>query len=335
MDALSLTLNTLANGAAAQAEGVAPVGESATPALDFATLLAAGLAPRPPLPSDASTLGQAQVQATRGEDDTEPAAIGAEPLAAPIAVQLLLPLALSEQPMRIEQAGAGDPAGPAQLLEAARLQARSAAPLAAAAATIAGDAGAMPGSSPGIASRAEALQSAAALAETSERSAPPEPAAHALHAGPVEQRSAPQPTAVLQIAAPVATEGFAAELAQQVVWMADKDAQVAELHINPPELGPIEVRLSLNGDEASAQFVSTHAEVRACIESSLLRLRESLAQAGIQLGEASVSAESFRDGSGANADAREGRHGYGRAHDESLDHPLATAARRGLVDTFA
>lgn len=76
--------------------------------------------------------------------------------------------------------------------------------------------------------------------------------------------------------------------------MVDKDAQIAELRINPPDLGPVEVRLTVSGDQASAKFVSAHAEVREALETSIARLRESFAEAGIQLGEASVSAESFR-----------------------------------------
>ena len=113
-----------------------------------------------------------------------------------------------------------------------------------------------------------------------------------------------QPSALLEVQAPVSEPGFAQALSRQVVWMVDKDAQVAELRINPPELGPVEVRLTLTHDSAAAEFVSPHAEVRAAIENAIVRLRESMAEAGIQLGEASVSAESFSnraDGRGAAA----------------------------------
>ena len=145
-----------------------------------------------------------------------------------------------------------------------------------------------------------------------------------------------QPTAVREVSAPVSSPDFAESLSQQVVWMADKDAQVAELHLNPPELGPVEVRLTLSGDEASARFVSPHAEVRAAIESSLVRLRESLAQAGIALGEAFVSAESFREGTSQSQS-----HWHQNAYDarrpgERASQAMAAASmRRGLIDTFA
>jgi flagellar hook-length control protein FliK len=121
--------------------------------------------------------------------------------------------------------------------------------------------------------------------------------------------------------------------------MADKDAQVAELHINPPDLGPVEVRLHLSGDEASVQFTSAHAEVRSAIESSIARLREAMAQAGIQLGDASVSAESFRQQTAHHSGSGAGRPGY-RAAAEPGERawsrtPIAEGVRRGLVDLFA
>lgn len=167
----------------------------------------------------------------------------------------------------------------------------------------------------------------------------PEPFAHAFaSAQPIENRPPLTHTsALLEVAAPVSEPGFADALSRQVVWMVDKDAQVAELRINPPELGPVEVRLTLSGDEAQAQFVSAHAEVREAIENALVRLREALAQAGIQLGEASVSAESFANQ--AQRDSATARQQYG---DDRQQHNSAaqsndarTSARRGLVDVFA
>jgi flagellar hook-length control protein FliK len=99
------------------------------------------------------------------------------------------------------------------------------------------------------------------------------------------------------------------------------------------------VRLTLTQDSAAAEFVSPHAEVRAAIESAIARLREAMAEAGIQLGEASVSAESFSDRAGGEAQPRNARNGYRDA--PLADHALSPSSRRavtvtrGLVDVFA
>src|SRR5690606_16754205 len=87
------------------------------------------------------------------------------------------------------------------------------------------------------------------------------------------------------------------EFAQKIVWLTHQQHQVAELRLNPANLGPVEIMLSLTGDngtQASAQFVSPHLTVREAIEAALPRLREMMAESGIQLGDVMVGAESFQ-----------------------------------------
>lgn len=98
----------------------------------------------------------------------------------------------------------------------------------------------------------------------------------------------------LGIAAPVQGRAFPAEFAEKVVWMAGQQMQSAELSLNPQHLGSVEIRLSVAGGEAGAQFYSPHPAVRDAIEAALPKLRELLAQAGISLGDTQVRDEAFR-----------------------------------------
>lgn len=75
---------------------------------------------------------------------------------------------------------------------------------------------------------------------------------------------------------------------QQVVWMAQNEQQIASLTMNPPELGPVRVTLSISDGQASATFVSLQPEVRQAIQDAVPRLKEMLADAGLQLQQASV-----------------------------------------------
>jgi flagellar hook-length control protein FliK len=96
------------------------------------------------------------------------------------------------------------------------------------------------------------------------------------------------------IEAPVRSPAFAAELGDKVVWLASRQGQFAELSLNPPQMGALEVRLNLSGSgDASAQFFSPNPIVREAIDAALPRLREMLAQAGINLGEAEVREHAF------------------------------------------
>lgn len=91
----------------------------------------------------------------------------------------------------------------------------------------------------------------------------------------------------------VGAPGWDGALGQKVVWLVNQRHQTAEMQLNPPNLGPLEVKITITNDQASALFVSHHAAVRDAIEAALPRLREMLAESGITLGNAQVSAESF------------------------------------------
>jgi flagellar hook-length control protein FliK len=97
----------------------------------------------------------------------------------------------------------------------------------------------------------------------------------------------------LSIDAPIRSPLFSQELGERVVWLASRQGQVAGIVLNPPHLGPLEVRLSLHGGEAGAQFFSPHPQVRDAIEAALPRLREMMAEAGVTLGQANVRDEAF------------------------------------------
>ena len=133
------------------------------------------------------------------------------------------------------------------------------------------------------------------------------------------------------------------EFAQKIVWLAHQQHQVAELRLNPAHLGPVEVMLNLtqdNGTLASAQFVSPHLAVREAIEAALPRLRELMAENGIQLGDVMVGAESFQHQEQGDQHSHHLANGAGILDaDNSTDKPLDKAnvldMREGIVNTFA
>ncbi len=159
------------------------------------------------------------------------------------------------------------------------------------------------------------------------------------------QQMPARPMETLALPTPVKDPAWAGEFGQKVVWMATQDKQSAQITLNPPQMGPIEISLSVKNDQATAVFVSTNAEVREVIEAAVPRLREMLAGVGVELGQTNVSAESFRQAQDNHAH-NSGRAGTGNDRENSDgDRSLAagqgnslTKAGRsgnGLVDTFA
>ncbi len=152
-------------------------------------------------------------------------------------------------------------------------------------------------------------------------------AAHASHAG-----AAAQPTA--SIAAQVGSMQWESEIAHSVLWMVGRNAGRAQFVLDPPELGRIEVSLTVSHDAASAVFVSSSSEVRDALQQALPRLREALAQAGIALGQADVNAESAGDQAGRGS-ARHASFAAIGSGTPASGAPSWARRAHGLVDTFA
>jgi flagellar hook-length control protein FliK len=112
---------------------------------------------------------------------------------------------------------------------------------------------------------------------------------------------APAPVPALGAAAPVvalppmlaadasALPAKAEELAGQIRWMVDQKLGEAKLRLHPPELGSVEIKISLVDDRAHVQIVAHNSGARDLLEQNLPRLRELLAMGGMDLGGASVS----------------------------------------------
>lgn len=137
---------------------------------------------------------------------------------------------------------------------------------------------------------------------------------------------------------PVGTNAWDQALGQKVVWMVAGGQQSASLTLNPPDLGPLQVVLNVNNSHASASFTAAQPEVRQAIEAALPKLREMMGEAGIQLGQTSVSAGSHQqqtpDRSSSSQSAQSSI--LNTSQDTNILVPVArrTQIGTGLVDTF-
>lgn len=77
-------------------------------------------------------------------------------------------------------------------------------------------------------------------------------------------------------------------LSDQVFVAVQRGDQQIELMLEPADLGRLRIQLQLDGDQVNLQFQSANPAAREAIESALPRLREMLADQGLQLGETAV-----------------------------------------------
>jgi flagellar hook-length control protein FliK len=159
---------------------------------------------------------------------------------------------------------------------------------------------------------------------------------------PAQPQGGPSlPAMHASLGAMVGSSEWAPELASQVLQLGP-DREV-ELHLNPAELGPLKVRLSLADHQAHIVFVSEHAAVRQALEAALPLLRTSFADNGISLGQTTVGSGTGdpRAESGAGQRGQPRREGQGRQAD-ALELPEVGPPPAGdllanpqhAVDTF-
>jgi flagellar hook-length control protein FliK len=91
------------------------------------------------------------------------------------------------------------------------------------------------------------------------------------------------------LSSPEFTQALSDKVGLWVAGAAQEGPMTAELHLNPAEMGPVHIRIELDGQTANVDFAAQALETRQAIEASLPMLSEALAQAGLSLSGGGVS----------------------------------------------
>lgn len=140
-----------------------------------------------------------------------------------------------------------------------------------------------------------------------------------------------EPTSLLNTAAPLSNAlnssitaniqnaNWSQQMTQQVSYMIKGGFQQAEIKLNPANLGPMEIKLSMNDDNASVNFVTQHAQVRDALDAALPRLKEMLEQQGLNLSDANVSTQSEQQQASAESQGEGSDDSVSGAENKGLD----------------
>jgi flagellar hook-length control protein FliK len=102
----------------------------------------------------------------------------------------------------------------------------------------------------------------------------------------------------LAMSLPPGHPGWASEMTQKVAWIARDGGHTAHIRLDPPELGSLTVKISVDSDSnTQVSFVAATPQARDLLEGQMGRLREMLAQQGMDLSRADVDV-SQQDASG-------------------------------------
>lgn len=110
-------------------------------------------------------------------------------------------------------------------------------------------------------------------------------------------------------------------LQERVSALLNINNKEAEIRLDPPEMGSMHIRIRSDAEQAQINFVVQNQQAKEALEQSMPRLREMLAQQGIELGESSIQ----QGESGAQQDPQQGQGNLaGNQHEE--ESQTSTAA---------
>ncbi len=163
-----------------------------------------------------------------------------------------------------------------------------------------------------VASEVRALK---ALADQQDKTELPHGLAGQLQAAATQQGGATSPQARLdaaqqaQLPLQLTKEAANEQVAEKVQMMMSKNLKNLDIRLDPPELGRMQIRLTMNSDLANVHFTVTNPQARDIIEQTLPRLREMLAQQGMQLADSSVQQQNHGEQQGGYSAMGQNRQG--------------------------
>jgi flagellar hook-length control protein FliK len=134
---------------------------------------------------------------------------------------------------------------------------------------------------------------------------------------------------------PVGQPQWSQAVGEKVLWLAAQNVSSAEINLHPKDLGPMQVRVSVNQEQTTVSFTSQHAVVREVLDQNLNRLRDMFSEQGLNLVNVDVSDKSFSSQQG-DAQDQKGQGGTNDvAQDEETVVAMSAIVQQRLVDHYA
>ncbi|MFO8141304.1 MAG: flagellar hook-length control protein FliK [Marinobacter sp.] len=141
---------------------------------------------------------------------------------------------------------------------------------------------------------------------------------------------------------PVGQAEWGDKVMGKLSWLTARNMSVAEIHLTPPDMGPMEVKVRVQNDQATVTVHAANPVVREQLELHSHRLRDMLGEQGLSLsqfdvsGQANQQAGSQGEGAGKDGSGANGSGVAGTDADENLpDLGSLDLAWKGEVDIFA
>jgi hypothetical protein len=112
---------------------------------------------------------------------------------------------------------------------------------------------------------------------------------------------------------------MANHMQQQIGIMMSKNMKSIDIRLDPPELGSMQIKLTMNNDQAAVSFVVSNQQAKDALEASIPRLRELLEQEGMDLAESDVQHGNAQGESGTQDGSDNANKGDGVSNQDGQD----------------
>lgn len=100
---------------------------------------------------------------------------------------------------------------------------------------------------------------------------------------------------------------FTDAVKDKVMVMINQRIQQVEIQLDPPEMGNIHVRVNLQNEQAAVQFIVQNQQAKDALEQNMAKLRDMLAESGVDVGEANIEQRQANDQENNNFEQQDGR----------------------------
>lgn len=161
--------------------------------------------------------------------------------------------------------------------------------------------------------------------------------AHSHHSALSSQGVAPGARMQMPVNISFGKPEWAGMVAERATMMAAQNITSADLQLDPPELGPLQVRVQVNHDQVTVSFISANANVRDALDQTAMRLRDLCDQQGMNLVDVDVSDHPRQDAESEQENPTSSATGTLGLDGESVatDHESISLQANGGIDSYA
>lgn len=139
----------------------------------------------------------------------------------------------------------------------------------------------------------------------------------------------------VEISVPVNNPQWADKFSEQIAWLGQQGIKSAQIKIHPEDLGPIEINIKMDKNDASVNIVSHSAMVRDIIEQAMPKLRDMMAEQGLNLSDVHINSDQGSRQSSQGSAQKEPDRSFVAPEDEIQLVSTPKKPPKRLVDYFA